>query len=309
MRWKIDEKDIKDLKKGTGARDFFFKLVENLSDGELNRKKIKSMSEHEQEKLVLRLVKENSLEEFFDYSENLFKSFKTALLRKFQLEQDKRWEHVLGAWRWELEKKIQVASVRFLCRLKRPQLFREFYAEDWILPSAVLNLDNTLEFLLNINVEYFENRLLLWQELLPFKRRKRIFKDIFSAWKLGMKEVAIYSVFPQIEGIVWDAFVRDNVFESELEELIRKRNRKFISIQYAMKLIVNSMGLKEIPKFLDWTKFVDYKDGQLNRHAIEHGVAVCFGSAENFFKPMFLIDFLYEFLSLLKLGKGKSGGK
>jgi len=47
-------------------------------------------------------------------------------------------------------------------------------------------------------------------------------------------------------------------------------------------------------------RFVDYREGDLNRHAIQHGVAVGFGTKENFLKLFLFLDFLAEIISYIK---------
>jgi Mor family transcriptional regulator len=315
MRFKVTEKVFKEAEKEGSAREFFFKLCELLSDGELSRKVLKKLSKEEQEKVVFSLVKENGLERYFKLSDNLFASLRKAFRAKYRLNVEKEWEEKLSNWRKEFEEALDRAVVSYLLKVESREIVYQLYLKGWIVASDVVNEfkgsgEDFGEWVMERgDFSFLALRLEKWLELKPFKRREKILRDILKAYELGCLELAIYGLFPQTEGVIWDTFLKENVVEADLESLIRKRNRKFVTIQYAVKLIVEKLlGKDEIPDFLDWVRFVDYREGTLNRHAIQHGVAVNFGTKENFLRLFLFLDFLAEVVFYLTKLPSHRGG-
>ncbi|SMP14208.1 hypothetical protein SAMN06265339_1288 [Desulfurobacterium pacificum] len=315
MRFKVTEKVFKEAEKEGSAREFFFKLCELLSDGELSRKVLKKLSKEEQEKVVFSLVKENGLERYFKLSDNLFASLRKAFRAKYRLNVEKEWEEKLSNWRKEFEEALDRAVVSYLLKAEGREIVYQLYLKGWIVASDVVNEfkgsgeDFGKWVMERGDFSFLALRIEKWLELKPFKRREKILRDILKAYELGCLELAIYGLFPQTEGVIWDTFLKENVVEADLESLIRKRNRKFVTIQYAVKLIVEKLlGKDEIPDFFDWVRFVDYKEGTLNRHAIQHGVAVNFGTKENFLRLFLFLDFLAEIVFYLTKSPSRRGG-
>jgi len=308
MKLKVDEKLFLEAEKEGSAREFFFKLCELLSEGRWSRKALKSLPREEQEKLIFSLVKENSLESYFKISNNLFSALRKAFRKKYRVGVEKEWEEKLSNWRESFETALDRAVVRYLIEAGNRKDVKWLYSQGWMVSSEVAK-----EFLRKgagedfsewiekrASFSFLSSRLEKWLRLRPFKRREKIFRDILKAYEFGCLELGVYGLFPQAEGVVWDTFLKENVVEADLESLIRKRNRKFVTIQYAVKLIVEKVvGKDEVPEFLDWVRFVDYEDGTLNRHAIQHGVAVNFGTKENFLRLFLFVDFLAEIISYL----------
>ncbi len=299
----VSKEVLEAAEKEGSSREFFFKLVELLTG--LKRSEVKELNH---EKLIKEIVKANRLEEFFfpSKSKNIYSALRKAFRLRERREVEREWNSKIKNWREEFEEKLYRAASRYLLKVENWELMRELYRKEWLLPSEVLNSfkGKTEEFedwIAEISGEEFlEKRVEKWMELPPFKRREKIVKDILKAYRLNCLELGIYGLFPLSEGVVWDAFVRENTLEADIEILIRKRNRKFVTIQYAVKLIVERVfSEEEIPPFLDWHPFVDYREGTLNRHAIQHGVAVNFGSKENFLKLFYFVDFLSEIIQYL----------
>ena len=299
----VSKEVLEAAEKEGSSREFFFKLVELLTG--LKRSEVKELNH---EKLIKEIVKANRLEEFFfpSKSKNIYSALRKAFRLRERREVEREWNSKIKNWREEFEEKLYRAASRYLLKVENWELMRELYRKEWLLPSEVLNSfkGKTEEFedwIAEISGEEFlEKRVEKWMELPPFKRREKIVKDILKAYRLNCLELGIYGLFPLSEGVVWDAFVRENTLEADIEALIRKRNRKFVTIQYAVKLIVERVfSEEEIPPFLDWHPFVDYREGTLNRHAIQHGVAVNFGSKENFLKLFYFVDFLSEIIQYL----------
>ena len=299
----VNREALQEAEKEGSAREFFFRLVEILSG--LSRKEIKELNH---EKLIKEIVKANHLEEFFfpSKSKSIYSALRKAFRQKTRSEVEEEWEKKLKSWREEFEEKLHRAASRYLLTVENWELMRELYKREWLLPSDLLNqfkgkAEEFESWIAEISAEEFlKKRTERWLELHPFKRREKIVRDILKAYSLNCLELGIYGLFPLSEGVVWDTFVKENTLEADIEALIRKRNRKFVTIQYAIKLIVERVfSEEEIPPFLDWHPFVDYREGTLNRHAIQHGVAVNFGSEENFLKLFYFVDFLSEVISYL----------
>ncbi len=305
---KVNEEVFQEAEKEGSSREFFFKLIFLLSKGSLNRSYIKSLSSSQLEKLVMTIVVENNLEPYFELkgSKNIFNALRKALRAKFKGELEKVWEGKLTNWRAEFEHKVRFAAKKYYLKAGSIEKVKEMYRCGWVFPSYVFkNIDPGCgEFLDKIDrflsVEFLESRVKTWVKLPAFKRRRKILSDTVKAFELNCIELSIYSLFAQIEGVVWDFFVKGNFLEADIESLIKKRNRKFVTVQYALKVILEEIFGEDvnIPYYLDWVKFIDFKDdGTLNRHVVQHGVSVNFGTKENFLRLFFLLDFLYEIFS------------
>lgn len=277
MDFKIPEEILSEAEREGSAREFFFKLLELLSEGKLKRREIKKIPKEEQERIIYRIVKENQLDEFFSLGEakNIYSALRRAFRKKKLSETEKEWEKRLSDWRSQFEDIIKKASVRYLLKAGSRGFLRELFLLDWIVPSDIVQEfpGEPKEFSSWISKradkKFLTSRLENWLKLEAFRKREKLLRDILKAYQLNCIELGIYGLFPQTEGVIWDTIVKGNVIEADLESLIRKRNRKFVTIQYAMKLIIeNIFGKGEIPRFLDWVRFVDYREGDLNRHAI-----------------------------------------
>jgi hypothetical protein len=301
---RVSRSVLEEAQREGSSREFFFKLVQLLSGGKLSRKDIKTLEHRE---LIYRIVKENSLEKYFfpSKAKNIYNALRNAFRLKEREELEEAWNERVKSWREEFEEVLVRAANRYLDEVKDRELLLSLYEEGWLLTSELLSSfkgNNFEEWIVEISTPSFlEERLSEWLSLWPFKRREKILKDILKAYRLNCLELAIYALFPQCEGVIWDAFVRWNILEADIEALIRKRNRKFVTIQYFIKLLLTEIfGKEELPPFLNWLPFVDYQEGTLNRHAIQHGVAVNFASRENFLKLFYFLDFLAEVISYAK---------
>jgi len=306
---RVTKEVLEEAEKEGSSREFFFRLLELLSGGSLTRRQIKELNHQE---LIKELVVENSLEPYFfpSKAKNLYNALRKAFRLKEREEVERAWSSGIKSWREEFEELLSRASSSYLLRVKDYELLKELYGGGWLLPATVLNLytGKASEFepwILKVSTpQLLRGELSSWLALPPFKRREKILKDILNAYLQGSTELAIYGLFPQCEGVVWDAFVKNNPLEADIERLIRKRNRKFVTIQYALKLIIeNVFPGRELPYFLTHLSFVDYREGVLNRHAIGHGVAVEFGTKENFLKLFYFLGFLKEILEGVLRGK------
>jgi len=139
-----------------------------------------------------------------------------------------------------------------------------------------------------------------WFDLDPFRRREGIIRLAFAAFGRGEYPLAIYGLLPQPEGVLWDFLVRHNPIEEQLEELIGTQNRTFVTVEALIREVFRHLlGEEEIP-FYRFFKFVDFEDdGSLNRHAVEHGVSIRFGTRQNALRLLLLLDFAHFVLGQL----------
>ena len=230
----VSREVLEEAEKEGSSREFFYKLVELLSS--LPRKEIKELN-HEQ--LIKEIVKANRLEEFFfpSKSKNIYNALRKAFRLKERDKVEREWERKIKNWREEFAEKLHKAASRYLLAVEKWELMRELYKREWLLPSKILNSfkGKPEEFedwiVRTSDEEFLRRRAEKWLELLPFKRRKKIVGDILKAYRLNCLELGIYALFPLSEGVVWDTFVKENTLEADIETLIRKRNRKFVTIQ------------------------------------------------------------------------------
>ena len=300
--WAVSEELLAAARRAKSTRDFFFLLVEGITGGRLGPKELKRL---EHKPFIDAIVRDNGLEPFFNPDAG---SLYTALFKAFERKEreavEREWEAVLENWRSELEAQLD-RCVSLYREASGPRLevaFELYRREELLLPLWVLEeLPSPDEFwpwaLEKFSPSAVEEELLRWEALPAYRRRSKILKQVAGAFASGWLELAIYALFPLAEGAVWDTLVRFNPLEKRLEELIRKRNRKFVTIQYALKLLLQRLlSISDIPSFLDWHPFIDYREGTLNRHAIQHGVAVEFGTRENFLKLLLFNGFLADVL-------------
>ena len=110
---KVSKELLREAEKEGSAREFFFRLVELLSGGKLTRREIKKIPYEEQERLILELVRENSLEDFFSPKEakNIYSALRKAFRRKEQEEIELEWEGKIANCDTLFEALIQKAAV------------------------------------------------------------------------------------------------------------------------------------------------------------------------------------------------------
>ncbi|SNR69444.1 hypothetical protein [Desulfurobacterium atlanticum] len=296
---RITEDIFQKAEKEGSAREFLFSLLKLLKGKDFSRKEFKSLNH---EKVILEIVKENNLEPFFSISgsKNIYNALRKALREKFRRETEREWKSSLKNWRYEFERVLTFSISCYFIESGSFEKIRLLVLEDWIVPSyAVKEYSPGKEpfsvFKQFLDREFLFSRVKQFSSFSFLSHRGKILEDIVKSYFYGMAELSIYALFVQIEGVLWDIFVKGNPFESDIEELIRKRNRKFITVQYALKLIIEKLSGNsgKVPSVFDWVKFVDFKDdGTLNRNAVLHGISVNFGTDENFLKLFFLLDFL-----------------
>ncbi|WP_022847086.1 MULTISPECIES: hypothetical protein [unclassified Desulfurobacterium] len=304
---KVTEEIFKKAEKEGSAREFLFALLKEMKGGNLSRRDFKTLNHEE---IILRIVKENNLEPYFSLSgsKNIYNALRKAFRSYFRAKVEKEWTHKIENWRKELEVLLSKAIADYLVEAGSVSRVRQLVTLGWIVPPYAVRayrggrpFDSFKDFL---KEHYLRERFNSYKNLGFLTFRYHILEEILQTFFSGFLELSIYGLFVQIEGVVWEIFVKNNPLESDIESLIRKRNRKFITIQYALKLITENLtGDGRVPQVFDWVKFVDFEDdGRLNRNAVMHGISVKFGSKENFLRLFLLFDFLIYIGSRLQNG-------
>ena len=138
-------------------------------------------------------------------------------------------------------------------------------------------------------------------DLEPFRRRERIIRNAFSAYLREEYELSVYGLFPQPEGVMWDFLSCSNPAEAQLEELIGTQNRTFVTVEALIREVVSRLiGEEDLP-FYRFVKFIEFADdGTLNRHAVEHGTSIAFGTKQNALRLILYLDFAHFVLGKLR---------
>ncbi len=294
---RVTEEVFKRAEKEGSAREFLFALLKEIKGEDFTRRDFKSLNH---EKIILNLVKENNLEPYFSLSgsKNIYNALRKAFRSYFKAKTEKEWIKKLGNWRKEFESLLSKAVACYLVDSGSISRVQQLLSSGWIVPPYAVKVykdgDPFESFKPFLEKSFLKERFDKYGEIDFLSSRKTILDGILNAFLSGFTEIAIYGLFVQIEGVVWEVFVKRNPLEADIESLIRRRNRKFITIQYALKLITASITEEgTIPDFFDCIKFVDFKDdGRLNRNAVMHGISVNFGSRRNFLKLFLLFEFL-----------------
>lgn len=245
-------------------------------------------------------MKGNNLEPYFSLSgnKNIYNALRKAFRSYFKAKTEREWIKKLGDWRKEFEFLLSRAVAYYLVDSASISKVQKLLSYGWIVPPYAVKVyeggDPFEYFKPFLEESFLKERFDRYGEIDFLSSRKAILDGVLNAFLSGFTEIAIYGLFVQIEGVVWEIFVKKNPLEADIESLIRKRNRKFITIQYALKLITASITEEgTIPEFFDCIRFVDFKDdGRLNRNAVMHGISVNFGSKRNFLKLFLLFEFL-----------------
>lgn len=150
-----------------------------------------------------------------------------------------------------------------------------------------------------------------WFDLPPFRARESFVRDAFSAFLRGEVALAIYGLLPQPEGVLWDVLFRWNPAEEALEELVGAQNRTFVTVEALIRELVSTLVGTAEPPFYRFVKFIAVTDdGSLNRHAVEHGASIAFGSRENALRLILFLDFVHFALGhLLPSARGSEDAR
>jgi len=123
---KVSEGVLEEAQREGSSREFFFKLLQLLSGGNLSRKEIKELNHSE---LIYQIVKENSLESYFfpSRAKNLYNALRNAFRLKEREKLEREWERKVKSWREEFEELILKAANRYLAEVKDRELLLNLY--------------------------------------------------------------------------------------------------------------------------------------------------------------------------------------
>ncbi len=309
----IDDEVYEEANSEKKSKAFFLKLV-NLLNVDGKDEIFKNANEDELRKLSISLAKANGFEKIYLPKDGkpFYNSFREALRIKKANDAQAAWQSAVEKWKAAFTDKIEEAAHEYEKTLTSDELkiIRELAPQGWFFSPrefkklSISSKRITSKGVMRRVLELFDNRkkmekkLKEWSNLESFSRRVKILKGAFSSYERKEYENAIYALLPQTEGVVWDFLISSNPMEGEMEELIKFQNRKFVTVEAVMREMMKTVSDQEKIPFYKWVKFAQYKEaGDLNRHAVEHGIAIDFGSRENFFKLFFFLDFLHYMLS------------
>lgn len=296
---------------------FLHTLIKQLIVGEISKEVLDNLSVNELQEITVAFSKANGFSDLYrnPHNGNFLNSFRSSLKSNFIREEANNWQTAVEKWRSTFTGSVDRIVEEYHDSIGKDglEIAKIMARKGWMLsPDLILTTRITglkpfdrkkaeKMIIARTDEDWMKDRMEAWNKLKPFYRRRKLINAIFEAYKRNDLEMAIYGLIPQSEGVIWDFLLENNPAESEMEELLRFSKKKFVTIESVMRIIMLKMtGLYTVP-FYSWVKFVDYDDEMdLNRHAIEHGIAVDFGTKENFFKLFSYLEFLYYFLSRVK---------
>nr|WP_211250118.1 YggS family pyridoxal phosphate-dependent enzyme [Mesoaciditoga lauensis] len=302
------------------SKAFFFRLVELLSV-DLTRKELEKVKEKYLRELSFSLAKANGFFESYSPKEGkpFYNSFRNALRVKRATESERMWQNAVEKWKENFSEKLELAVKEYKDLIdgeKRIEIIQNSAKLGWFFSPDVLSKMrlrssssiSSRSIYEKVRKMYSSPEKLVemskkWFDVKYFSRRKKIIRSIINAYERKELELAIYALLPQTEGVVWDFLSHTNPMEGEMEEMIKFQNRKFVTVEAVMRMIMNMISGEDKVPFYRWVKFAEYDDldHDLNRHAIEHGISSRFGTKENFLKLFLFLDFLHFVISKMKV--------
>jgi len=160
------------------------------------------------------------------------------------------------------------------------------------------------------NEEMFENMLDWANENTYFRGRKTIFEESIKAYLNGWYYLTIYSLLPQIEGVIWD-FLITHLEKEELNKIKGSpKEKKNILIEDYLSNTPESFfaellkeGFKDdsiISVLFADQNLLECNSDEFNRHSILHGVSTQFATKGNALRIMLLFDFVLSAIRYLE---------
>jgi hypothetical protein len=315
LRLQPTEEELLQAERAKRARGFFLSLVEALLiEPPYVREDWVRLPEEELRKIALLIAEANELSPYFKpkREKRFYNAFRNAWRMKRSSHNEAVFQRAIADWKAHLEEGISAAAEAYERAVgKEREILASLARAGFVLSPAALSKFKR-------NVEHLEEGTLaatletLWPDkeleelvdrffdLEPFRRREKIIKDAFSAYLRGEYALAIYGLFPQPEGVMWDFLSRANPAEAELEDLIGVQNRTFVTVEALIREVLSRLVGEEDLPFYRFVKFVDaMDDGSLNRHAVEHGVLIEFGTKQNALRLILYLDFAHFVLGKL----------
>jgi len=147
--------------------------------------------------------------------------------------------------------------------------------------------------------------LQFWKSSNPyFIEREKILRESIEAYIQENYYLTVYSLLPQIEGIISDYLINSKP-PKELESILLSPEKKLELIEESI-LNLDTMITQLIkPAFspllnlYKFTNFLKCERTEFNRHAILHGISTQFGTKANALKLILFIDFIFSLINFI----------
>lgn len=315
LRLRPTEEELIRAERAKRARGFFLNLVEALLiEPPYMREDWVRLPEGELRKLALLIAEANDLLPYFrpKREKPFYNAFRNAWRMKRSSHNEAVFQRAIAAWKAHLEEGISAAAEAYERAVgKEREILASLARAGFVLSPAALakvasEVDGLEEGAIGATLEaaWSDEELAEivdgWFDLEPFRRRERIIKDAFSAYLRGEYALAIYGLFPQPEGAMWDFLSCSNPAEAQLEELIGAQNRTFVTVEALIREVLSRLIGEGDLSFYRFVKFIEFKDdGTLNRHTVEHGTSIAFGTRQNALRLILYLDFAHFVLDKL----------
>lgn len=316
LRLRPTEEELILAERAKRARGFFLALLESLLiEPVYAKEQWVRLPEEEFRKIALLIAEENDLLPLFKPKKEkpFYNGFRNAWRMKRARHSEAVFQRALAAWKAHLTKGLAFAcaAYRMAAGAGHTELVKRLAQSGFILsPASLAKVAGEVSCLDEERIEVVLDAVWSddavaklvdeWFDLEPFRQREGIIRSAFAAFRRGEYALAIYGLFPQPEGVLWEYLVRHNPVEEKLEELIGERNRTFVTVEALIREVFQALLGEEGISFYQFVKFSQFvDDGCLNRHAVEHGVSIRFGTRQNAIRLFLLLDFAHFVLSCL----------
>ncbi len=309
------EEELVQAERAKRARGFFLALIEFLLiEPSFVHEDWIRLPEEVLRPLALTIAEANGLLPFFrpKKEKQFYNAFRNAWRMKRSSHNEAIFQRAIATWKSYLERGLSAAAAAYRKGAgdKGNTIGRLARAGFVLSPTALAKGTKHVEDLEKEDLgsyletlwpdEDLEKLVDHWFDLEPFRRREKIIRDAFSAYCRGEYSLAIYGLFPQPEGVMWDFLSLANPAEAELEELIGAQNRIFVTVEALIREILSRLIGEEDLSFYRFVKFIEFADdGTLNRHAVEHGTSIAFGTKQNALRLILYLDFAHFVLGKL----------
>lgn len=167
------------------------------------------------------------------------------------------------------------------------------------------NKENFQEFIDEFMIEYYDASALqelslMWERNNLIAKRMPLLRNAIKAHNLGMFELVVPSIIPQLEGIIVDAFgIKENVNQPILKILLRhlllENNKSKSEYNFDPSIYTYYKNRVLVP----FKRGVDLKS-DISRHAISHGEDTNFGKETISLKLILLFDYILDSTTELK---------
>jgi len=304
------EQEITEADREKRARGFFLHLVEALLlEPAFSRREWASLPEEVLRPIAARLAEANDLTSLFrpKREKPFYNAFRNAWRMKRATHNEAAFQRAVTIWTSHLTERLARAKAAYDRAAGRDRASALRFAEAGFILSPALLSRPEVRAVVGCHGEQigealdarFSDETLgevieRWFDLPPFRDRERFIRDAFAALQRDEAALAIYGLLPQPEGVLWDLLFRYNPAEAELEALVGAQGRTFVTVEALLRELVSTVVGIEEPPFYRFVKFIAVTDdGSLNRHAVEHGTSIAFGTRENALRVIFFLDFVH----------------